>query len=142
MPVRSDDHTAAAPRSVSKTVARLVSWSGAVTSNTRSSRVPPSAVLDTQYATRLPVPDTAPVKPRPRNVLIGAASVSRRSSAGAALPASAMNPRESERSEPGAVAGTDGLVGAIAVGLGAGSPPSRVRLPAQPAYKTARHRIP
>ena len=60
---RADDQTAAAPRSVSRMVARVVSWSGAVTSNTRSSRVAPPAVVDTQYATRLPVPETAPMKP-------------------------------------------------------------------------------
>ena len=63
IPVRSDDQTAAAPRSVSSTVASVVSWSGAVTSNPRSSRVAPSAVLETQYATRLPVPDTPPTNP-------------------------------------------------------------------------------
>ena len=49
-PVRSADHTTAAPRSAVRTVVSGVCWSGAVTSNTRSSCVTPFSA--TQYATR------------------------------------------------------------------------------------------
>ena len=139
-PVRSVDHTAPAPRSVSSTVVIEVSWSGAATSKTRSSCVPP--LLVTQYATRRPVPETAPTNPCPRSGATAVASVSRRIFAGDVSPSSAMKPRVSESSAPSRCGGGVGDRRGAAVGV-AGDSPGRVTEPsARPASRTVSARTP
>src|SRR3989475_3754688 len=80
------------------------------------------------------------MKPWPRSELIGAASVSRRSSAASAFPGNAMSPRESERSGPAGVAGAVRVGSDRGVGVGADSPRRATEPPARTASRTIRRR--
>jgi hypothetical protein len=137
-PVRSDDHATPAPRSISPTVARAVSSSGAIASKTRSSRVAPPGV--SQYATRRPVPETAPVNPEPRSARNDSPGVSRLSAAGPAPSGATRKPRDAERS-----LAVDGVDAEAELGVGgdcAGSPGKTIEPRASPARRTVMTKIP